>query len=178
MDLQVVVARYHPSNFIKFLYNKRSLFVKLLDRDERIAALNVRLNLANISYSDKKKYIIFLLKCSYNFDFIIFQSSNEGQFCQFGLKDGYLMMDFPVSALNAHLPVLQKVRKLLEKLNFKFTEQEMTYMSYKYSLNDEIPLLDANFGKNYELSAEFVKQVFENIFKEELSIMKVQLGII
>jgi hypothetical protein len=88
------------------------------------------------------------------------------------------MMDFPVSALNDHLPVLKNVRKLLEKLNFTFTEKDMKYRHYKYNLDEEFPLLDANFGNNFELAAEFVKEVFENIFKEDLSNMEVNLGII
>jgi len=152
--------------------------VKLLNVDERSEILEKRLNAQRDLFPDKKAFIKHCLECAWGMSgFIIFQCSDEDNFCQFLLVQGLYSMDISSTPDNNHFPHLKQARKLLEKMDLTFTDTSLLkYMDYNYDSYEDRYSINANFGTNAELAAEFVKRTFEEIYKEDLGLLKVTLG--
>lgn len=174
--VHILSTRFHPSNFIKILYHDRTLLIRLLNREERTKRLEERINNNKVIFSDTERFIEYALNCSWGCHYIIFECSNKSRFCQFGLADNFLWMDFPITPENDHLPYLTKTRKLLEQLGFSFTEILPVYMKYNFNEGENLHSLNANFGKDIKLAADFVKRIFEEIYKDKLSLLNIKLG--
>lgn len=172
----ILATKFHPSNFIKILYHDRTLLIRLLNKEERTEILEERINSNKVRFPDINKFIEHAFYSSWGCRYIIFQCSNETQFCQFWLANNFLWMDFPIAPGNNHLPYLQQTRKLLEQLEFSFTEDLPEYMKYKFNEDKDFYTLNANFGMNIKLATEFVRSIFDEVYKDKLPLLNVRLG--
>lgn len=175
-----------PRNYFRVLYKDRMFVIKYYNRTERVAMLEEQLQEAKENFEDMGEYVEYVLnevlKPFSECNFVIFQiGDNDTQFVQFWTGDRKLEHDFPFVSGNNHLPYMKPTRKLLEELGFSFNEGSIQPMQYTYNLHvpkdvDDYSTLNADFGTNIEMAAEYTLKVFTNIFKKDVEEITILIG--
>jgi len=172
-----LITHYYPTNYFSFKHKGRTFSFKLLNYEERTEKLQKRLNKQRTDFTppDFIKHVFRTVEgCKY----VIFQGIIENHFIQFKLEGNVLELDFPITSENYLIKHLKDVRKLLESLNFSFTDIELEPMKYIYRVDsdEDLHCLNANFADNTDLATQFIVKVFQDIFESDISLVSVKLG--
>jgi len=127
----------------------------------------------------QKGYVtdMLLYALDQNYNYLIFECSDDKKFIQFATDSHRLWMDIPTTSYNYLFPYMKESRKLLERLDFNLVDgKSVGYKEYKYNDSKGVCSLNANFGINAELAADFVIKVFKDIYKEDLSELKIKFS--
>jgi hypothetical protein len=175
--LYSLITHYHPTNYYSIVHKGRAFSFTLLNHEERTENLQKRLNNQRTSFTPPD-FIKHVFRTVDGCNYVIFQSVVENHFIQFKLADNKLELDFPITSENYLVEYLRDARKLLESLNFSFTDTELKPMAYIYNVDtgDDLHCLNANFDRNIDLATLFIIKVFQDLFEDDISLITVKIG--
>lgn len=123
-----------------------------------------------------KKYINQVLLTAKGCNFVIFAGSGSA-FIQYWVGNDSYWFDFPIQENNANKYYKEAIVKLLRKMQFKKIRNERwKYRRYGLIKTPERLIIEACFGEDTELVAEFSCLVLQKIFKTKKDSLKIGLG--
>lgn len=139
-----------------------------------------RLNVTSKTVSPEK-FVFRVLQDRSNYDFVIFITDKDKNFVQFWTAKGNIDFNFPMVKTNGLKGKEKAVIKLLEQHAFEFLQtsapKTLKYLQYTTTVTEDgMREIYANFGRNIVLASHFTASMFNDIYKEKITHLKVKLG--
>ena len=128
---------------------------------------------------DPEEFIKTVFSQYTDFNFIVFQSLLSERFVQFAVINQELILDFPLASLNKDRKVTVSLIKLLKEYGFKEPKNlkiPINPKEFSRRQATKMKVINADFGKDIEESANFVKSVFTKMYDLPLNQITVILG--